>query len=443
MGHWTPESDMDEELCIMTQTVTNQYSNEKEEAHPWVMLLAYFAIILGFIDVISGFISLLYDYIFFAWGSYNVMGLFGSLATGTLPAIVFGILLIPLGLGIRDLENWAFPWILYGNLIVIALFLIKGGFIVFIALFNLIAIIMLMTPQVRASWWRLFMEDMAPRAKETRYTLYLIRKSPLVVGGIIIITIYICLAIFAPFITPFGPSERDWYQALQPPNDTHWWGTDQNGGDVFSMVIWATQIDLKIALSVVIVALMIGAFIGAAAGYFGGAVDEIVMRITDVFFAFPGLILAMAIVAALGARNLDNISIALMLVWWPTYARLVRGQVLIEREKLYVEAARSVGASDTRILVFHILPNTIQPVIVQATLDMGGVLLTAAGLSFIGFGAEAGTAEWGLMIAQGQNHFAQYWVTVYPGLAILFCALSFNLVGDGVRDILDPKLRRR
>ena len=312
-----------------------------------------------------------------------------------------------------------------------------------VAIFNFLAIIMLMTPQIRASWWGLYLEDMSPRAKETRYTLYLIRKSPLVVVGIVIIAVYICLAVFAPYITPFGPTEREWYQFLNPPSPRHIWGTDQNGGDVYSMVIWATQVDLKIAISVVAVALAAGAVIGASAGYFGGAVDEIVMRITDVFFAFPGLILAMAIVSALGARNLDNISIALMLVWWPTYARLVRGQVLIEREKLYVEAARSVGASDVRILVFHILPNTIQPVIVQATLDMGGVLLTAAGLSFIGFGAEAGSAEWGLMIAQGQIHFTQYWVTLFPGLAILFCALSFNLVGDGVRDILDPKLRRR
>jgi len=302
---------------------------------------------------------------------------------------------------------------------------------------------LLFVPSIKKYWWDLFKEDMGPKAKETRYMLFLIRRSPLVIAGFIIITVYVLLAILAPYITPYGPTERNWYETLDPPSPTHIWGTDQNGGDVYSMVIWATQIDLKIAISVVAVALVLGSFIGAAAGYFGGAVDEVVMRITDVFFAFPGLILAMAIVAALGERNLDNISIALMMVWWPTYARLVRGQVLIEREKLYVEAARSVGASDMRILVSHILPNTIQPVIVQATLDMGGVLLTAAGLSFIGFGAQAGTAEWGWMISQGQNHFMDYWVTFYPGMAILLCALSFNLVGDGVRDILDPKLRRR
>jgi peptide/nickel transport system permease protein len=192
------------------------------------------------------------------------------------------------------------------------------------------------------------------------------------------------------------------------------------------------------------VALSIGAVIGAASGYFGGKLDELVMRITDIFFAFPGLVLAMAIVMAIGVRSLGTISIALMITWWPTYARLVRGQVLSEREKLYIEAARSSGASDTRILFGHILPNTIQPVIVQATMDIGSVLLVAAGLAFIGFGPPVGTAEWGMMIARGQNYIlSSPWMTLYPGLAILVTALAFNLVGDGIRDILDPKLRRR
>ncbi|UCH05974.1 MAG: ABC transporter permease [Candidatus Thorarchaeota archaeon] len=300
-----------------------------------------------------------------------------------------------------------------------------------------------MTPAARSYWWALFVEDTRPRIKEIRYSLYLVRRSPLVVAGIIILIGYVLIAIFVPYFAPYGPEERIWTETLQPPGPNHIWGTDPNGGDVFSMVMWATQIDLKIAVSVVAVALAIGTLIGVAAGYFGGAVDEIVMRITDVFFAFPGLILAMAIVSALGERNLDNISVALMIVWWPTYSRLVRGQVLIEREKLYVEAARSVGASDLRIMMTHILPNTIQPVIVQATLDMGGVLLTAAGLSFIGYGAEAGTAEWGLMISTGQDHFTLFWMIFYPGMAMLLCALAFNLVGDGVRDIMDPKLRRR
>jgi peptide/nickel transport system permease protein len=224
----------------------------------------------------------------------------------------------------------------------------------------------------------------------------------------------------------------------------HVWGADENGGDIYSRIIWASQVDLRISITIVLVAIISGSLIGAVAGYFGGKFDEMVMRITDIFFAFPGLILAMAIVMALGQRSLDNIALALMVTWWPVYARLVRGQVLSEREKLYVEAARSIGASDSRILLSHILPNTIQPLIVQGTLDTGGVLLTAAGLAFIGFGPPTGTAEWGLMISTGQQLLlAAPWMSMYPGLAILITALAFNLVGDGIRDILDPKLRRR
>ncbi len=224
----------------------------------------------------------------------------------------------------------------------------------------------------------------------------------------------------------------------------HYWGTDDVGGDIFSRILWAAQTDLRISVTIVLVATITGALLGAVAGYYGGKIDELLMRVTDIFFAFPGLILAMAIVMALGERNFDTISIALMITWWPVYARLVRGQVLIEREKLYVEAARSIGASDGRILLSHILPNTFQPLIVQATLDTGGVLLTAAGLAFIGFGPPAGVAEWGLMISRGQYYLTLYpWQALYPGVAILVTALAFNLVGDGIRDIFDPKLRRR
>jgi len=418
-------------------------TGQVEETPNAVNLLGIVQIIVSLVALGGGGLVFLDTYGQFAIGDYALVSVLGALFIVALPCIVVGFLMIRVALAMRNLESWSFPWIIYGNLIMIGLSLLGGGILLYTIPVYVIPIFLLFVPAIKEHWFELFKEDMGPRAKETRYSLYLIRRSPLVVAGVIIIAVYIFLAIFAPYITPYGPTERNWYETLRPPSAEHLWGTDQNGGDVFSMVIWATQIDLKIAITVVAVALILGSLIGAAAGYFGGAVDEVVMRITDVFFAFPGLILAMAIVAALGERNLDNISIALMLVWWPTYARLVRGQVLIEREKLYVEAARSVGASDIRILIFHILPNTIQPVIVQATLDMGGVLLTAAGLSFIGFGAEAGTAEWGWMISQGQNHFMNYWVTFYPGMAILLCALSFNLVGDGVRDILDPKLRRR
>ena len=431
----------------MTQTDTWSEavtgSEITEETPPMVGVFSIIQIIVSFIGIGSGGYAFLATYDLFVTDQVALVSMLGAVFLSTLPLIVIGFLMIRVALATRTLESWSFPWVIYGNLIFIGLVLITGGLLIYTIPIYLVMILLLFIPSVKEHWWTLFKEDMGPRTKETKYSLYLIRRSPLVVAGVIIIAAYIFMAVFAPYITPYGPTERNWYQTLNPPSAEHIWGTDQNGGDVFSMVIWATQIDLRIAISVVAVALIMGSLIGAAAGYFGGAVDEVVMRITDVFFAFPGLILAMAIVAALGERNLDNISIALMLVWWPTYARLVRGQVLIEREKLYVEAARSVGASDMRILIFHILPNTIQPVIVQATLDMGGVLLTAAGLSFIGFGAEAGTAEWGWMISQGQNHFMNYWVTFYPGMAILLCALSFNLVGDGVRDILDPKLRRR
>ncbi|MHA2602071.1 MAG: ABC transporter permease [Candidatus Thorarchaeota archaeon SMTZ1-83] len=414
-----------------------------EKARPMARVLGIFQIIVGLAGLGIGLIILAPVVAGFIAVEFGLSALLGTLVLNTLPLALLGFWLASIGRSILRLDTAAFSWVIYSNLIYIGIEFLVGGIAVFLAIANVAAIVMLFVPSVRSYWWVLFREDLGPRMKELRYSLYLIRRSPLVVVGLIIIVGYVFIALTVHMWAPYGPTERIWTETLAPPSPTHIWGTDQNGGDIFSMVMWATRIDLRIALLVVSVSLTIGALIGAAAGYFGGAVDEIVMRITDVFFAFPGLILAMAIVAALGERNLDNIAIALMVVWWPTYARLIRGQVLIERERLYVEAARSVGASDFRILVSHILPNTIQPIIVQATLDLGGVLLTAAGLSFIGFGAEAGTAEWGLMIATGQTHFVFYWLVFYPGMAILLCALAFNLVGDGVRDILDPKLRRR
>jgi peptide/nickel transport system permease protein len=374
---------------------------------------------------------------------------FAMIVLNVIPIVLAAMYMISSANSVRKLEFWNFISVVYSNVITMILSLLIGDIMLLLVVGNVLNIALIMRPSVRKHWWGLFMEDMGPRMKETRYSLYLIRKSPLVLIGIVILVGYALLGIFTEWIAPFGPTERIWTETFLPPGSVsadgrmHWWGTGQSGGDIFSRVLWAIRVDLRIAFAVVGVAIVVGTFIGAAAGYFGGAVDEIMMRITDVFFAFPGLILSMAIVAALGARNLDNIAIALMIVWWPGYARLVRGQVLLEREKLYVEAARSVGASDFRILVTHMLPNTVQPMIVSATLDLGGVLLTAAGLSFIGFGAEAGSAEWGLMIAQGQNHFQLFWLVFFPGMAILLASLAFNLIGDGVRDILDPKLRRR
>lgn len=284
--------------------------------------------------------------------------------------------------------------------------------------------------------------DLGPQIKEIRFAIHLLRESPLVVVGFAIITILIFAAIFAPWLAPYGAEQRIRTEALEPPSWNHLLGTDEDGGDIFSRIIWGARIDLSIALLVVFSACVVGSLVGATSGFASGRVDEVMMRVTDVFLAFPALILAMAVAAALG-RNLTNLTIALMVVWWPGYARLIRGQVLAEKERLYVEAARAVGSPQRRIIFRHVLPNSIFPLMVQSTLDLGGVILTAAGLSFIGFGAGAGIAEWGLMIATGRNYlFLQPWVPVFPGLAILFSSLAFNLVGDGLRDVLDPRLRR-
>ena len=289
--------------------------------------------------------------------------------------------------------------------------------------------------------WR---ESIEPRLKEFRYTLHLLKRSPLTIAGMLIAAMMVFLALAAPWIAPYGPEERNWHATKLPPSLEHPFGTDSMGGDVFSRVLWGARIDLGLAVTVVTLDSLFGLIIGGVSGYIGGKWDEILMRVTDTFLAFPGLILAMAVCIALG-KNLTNIMIGLMVVWWPSYARLIRGQILGEREKLYVKAARAAGASNMRIIFRHIVPNSIYPLLVTATLDIGSVILTAAGLSFIGFGAEAGVAEWGLMISDGRAYgFLQgsWWMVVFPGLAILITSLAFNLVGDGLRDVLDPRLRR-
>lgn len=267
------------------------------------------------------------------------------------------------------------------------------------------------------------------------------------------------MAIFAPFLAKEHPSyaevpteqgtirvEERWDihfdRKLLPPSFDHPFGTDDYGRDIFSMIVYGSQTSIRICLMVVFISMLIGVLLGGLAGYFGGVIDEILMRITDVFLAIPYLILAMAIVAALG-RSIDHIMEAMIITWWPAYARLIRGQVIAIREQQFVEAARSVGAGNSRILFRHILPNSFSPLLVEATLDLGGVLLTAAGLSFIGLGASPGTAEWGLMISEGRTlMFHAWWYVTFPGLAILLVTLGFNLLGDGLRDVTDPKLRR-
>ena len=232
------------------------------------------------------------------------------------------------------------------------------------------------------------------------------------------------------------------YRIIVTNYPIHLLGTDEIGRDVFSRVVWALQIDLIVSIWIVLATISLGAIFGALAGFFGGKMDMVIMRITDVFFAFPGIILAIAIASVLG-RDLFNLSIALIAVGWVGYARLMRGQILAEKSKPYTEAAKALGYTDTRILFRHILPNAWYPLLIAATLDFGGVILALAGLSFIGFGAGPGEAELGRMIADGRAFFlAEPWIAFFPGLAIFFIVLGWNLVGDGLRDILDPQLRR-
>src|SRR5512135_1739913 len=267
------------------------------------------------------------------------------------------------------------------------------------------------------------------------------RRSPLSVAGLILIAILILVAVSAPLIAPADPLKQVLSTRLKPPSAAHWLGTDQLGRDVLSRMMYGARISLLIGLVVVGLASSVGTLVGLVAGYAGGWLDEGLMRVTDVFFAFPALILAMAISGALGP-SLTNAMIAIAIVSWPVYARLVRAQVLTLREREYVEAARGLGASARRIVWQHILPNTLAPLLVQASFDMGGAILSAAGLSFIGFGTQPPTAEWGVMISEGRNYIVtQPWLSLFPGLAILLTVTAFNLIGDGLRDALDPRLR--
>ena len=267
------------------------------------------------------------------------------------------------------------------------------------------------------------------------------RRSPLTVVGLVLVALLAFIAATAPLIAPADPLKQELSQRLRPPSAEHWLGTDQLGRDLLSRMIYGARISLLIGLVVVGLAAGVGIFVGLLAGFSGGWLDESLMRLTDVFFAFPALILAMAISGALGP-SLTNAMIAIAIVSWPVYARLVRAQVLSLRELEYVEASRSLGASSGRIMWQHILPNTLSPLLVQASFDMGAAILAAAGLSFIGFGTQPPTPEWGIMVSDGRNYIATHpWLSLYPGLAILITVAAFNLIGDGLRDALDPRLR--
>jgi ABC-type dipeptide/oligopeptide/nickel transport system permease subunit len=262
-------------------------------------------------------------------------------------------------------------------------------------------------------------------------------RTPLAVTGGAIVVFWLFVAVFALWIRPYDPLAQDFLR-LQPPSAEHWFGTDQVGRDVLSRVITGAQISIPLALMLVVFAMLIGSLLGAIAGYFGKAIDEVIMRIADLVFAFPTIILAMVIAAALGP-SLTNAVIAMLIVSWPAYARVTRSLVLGARNAEYVIAGRLLGNGPFTSLRKDILPNVLSPVVVLATLDVGTAILLLSGLSFLGLGAIPPTPDWGAMVADGVQNFSSWWIAVFPGLAILTVVLAFNFLGDALRDALDPR----
>ena len=291
-----------------------------------------------------------------------------------------------------------------------------------------------------------------------RFFLFHTRRNPLSIFGLALVITFAIIAIFAPLIAPtpegqFDPYmiPRDGYLSIpQPPSAEHIFGTTQGQFDIFYGVIWGTRTAFQIGLIVMASVIIIGIFLGSIAGYFGGILDEIIMRFTDIFLAFPPLILAMAVTIAIGA-SIESVIIAITVVSWPSYARVIRADILTIREEDYIEASRSVGASHLRIIIRHVLPNSIYPIFIMASLDIGAVVLTAAALSFLGLGIPEGYADWGQMINFSRNWIVgtqtntfAYWYTVtIPGSFIFFFVMGWNRLGDSLRDILDPRLARR
>lgn len=270
-----------------------------------------------------------------------------------------------------------------------------------------------------------------------------LRRNPLAIIGLTLIFMVILLAILAPWVAPHDPLDVNLKDKLLPPGGKYLLGTDDMGRDLLSRCIFGFRISLRAAATVLSLACSIGIVSGATAGYLGGRIDNLIMRFTDMFLAFPGYILALAIAGALGP-SLTNATLSVAAVWWPWYARLVRGQVLSAKQNLYIDAAKAMGAGDLRILFRHILPNCITPILVLLTMDVGIVILVMANLSFLGLGAQPPEPELGYMIARGRLYFmSQWWVATVPGAAIFLMALGTNLLGDAWRDILDPRTLSR
>ena len=311
--------------------------------------------------------------------------------------------------------------------------------------------------------WRDFVAEIPPRRAELRRMAHQLRRNPLALLGLFIALAILLVALMAPFLAPLEPGQRDtdrmvehfeFNHDLQPPcywsctgergeADGYILGSTSKGYDIWYGIIWGSRTSLDVALKVVISGTFIAVVLGVISGYYGGRVDEIMMRITDVFLAIPGLILALAIVAVTNNPSIEYLMYALIIVWWPGFTRIVRAQALTIRNLPYVEAARAAGASDFRIIFRHVLPNCLTPVVIAATMDMGSIVLVLAGLGFLGFGGGPDLAEWGKLVGYGQEHLlaGDWWAFFFPGLAIALWAMAFYLLGDGLRDILDPRQR--
>ena len=300
---------------------------------------------------------------------------------------------------------------------------------------------------MRGEAWREWLTTDAPASRRQatwgrRYQIWLaFRGNPLAMSGLIVIAVVLLAGLLAPVLATHNPSVQVLENRLQAPSLKHWLGTDELGRDVWSRILWGGRITLGMVLAVVLIVVPVGLAIGSLAGYAGGIVDRVLMRITDVFLAFPRLILALAFVAAL-KPGVESAIIAIALTAWPPYARLARAETLTIRNADFVTAVRMTGASPLRVVFLHVIPMCVPSVIVRVTLDMSSIILTAAGLGFLGLGAQPPLPEWGTMISTGRRYLLeQWWVPAIPGLAIFVVSLAFNLLGDGLRDVLDPKQR--
>ncbi|WP_340151485.1 ABC transporter permease [uncultured Sneathiella sp.] len=280
------------------------------------------------------------------------------------------------------------------------------------------------------------------KSSSISHILYVLKENPVTLIAFALFGFYVLSAIFGQYLVPYDPLASDSENVLQPPSVKHWFGTDPLGRDVFSRVISATRLDLMIAVSAVAISFVVGSILGSAAGYWGGKLDIILSRTLDTIMAFPIFVLAMGIVAALG-NTIENIVYATAIINVPFYARLVRAEVNIRRNSGFVQSAKLSGNSDLRILALQIFPNTLPPMMVQISLNLGWAILNAAGLSFIGLGVRPPTPEWGIMVAEGANFIVsgEWWLAVFPGLWLMLAVFTFNLLGDGLRDMVDPRQR--